>query len=422
MSFHPVIYKRRRKTNMEQKDKKQIALFRYSVISPLITNPEDYCSNNSFFESAANKSYIDTHGNKRTISSGTIERWYYKYRQKGFDGLLPQRREDLGTSRKLPREIHLKIEELINQYPRLKAVDIYRELIKSEMSEKTCSYDTVNRVYRKIKTKTPDEQIKERLRYECKFSNDVWCADSSVGPYLYTGNERIRLTIIAFIDDATRLITGCKIYDSDNTVNLIATLKTAVATYGKPKVLNMDNGRNYRSNQMSLIAARIGISLHYNPIKTPQSKAKIERFFRTLKEHWLAKINYHNFKSIEEYQASLNDYIREYNNTIHSSLNGKTPIERRNQDANIIKYLPAENIERDFMLEIERKVSFDSVVLIDTKEFQVPYKYSSRKIKIRYSHDYSKAYVINGNDFEEIKLLNKIENSQIKRKSKLTEE
>ena len=79
---------------MEQKDKKQIALFRYSVISPLITNPEDYCSNNSFFESAANKSYIDTHGNKRTISSGTIERWYYKYRQKGFDGLLPQRRED----------------------------------------------------------------------------------------------------------------------------------------------------------------------------------------------------------------------------------------------------------------------------------------------------------------------------------------
>ena len=44
---------------MEQKDKKQIALFRYSVISPLITNPEDYCSNNSFFESAANKSYVD---------------------------------------------------------------------------------------------------------------------------------------------------------------------------------------------------------------------------------------------------------------------------------------------------------------------------------------------------------------------------
>ena len=407
---------------MEKDNKRQIALFRYSVISPLITNPENYCSNNNFFEIAASKTYVDTYGRKRVISADTIERWYYKYKAKGFDGLIPQRRVDLGTSRKLSYEIYLKIEELINQYPRLRAMDIYRELIKSEISPKMCSYDTVNRIYRKIKTKTLDEQTKERLRYECKFSNDVWCADSSVGPYLYIGNERIRLTIIAFIDDATRLITGCKIYDSDNTVNLIATLKSAVGTYGKPKVLNMDNGRNYRSNQMSLIAARVGISLHYNPIKTPQSKAKIERFFRTLKEHWLAKINYHNFKSIEEYQTSLNDYIREYNNTIHSSLNGKTPVQRRNQDASIIKYLPEENIDRDFMLEIERKVSFDSVVLIDTKEFQVPYKYSSRKIKIRYSHDYSKAYVINGNNFEEIKLLNKIENSQIKRKSKLTEE
>ena len=407
---------------MEKDNKRQIALFRYSVISPLITNPENYCSNNNFFEIAASKTYVDTYGRKRVISADTIERWYYKYKAKGFDGLLPQRRVDLGTSRKVSYEIYLKIEELINQYPRLRAMDIYRELIKSEISPKMCSYDTVNRIYRKIKTKTLDEQTKERLRYECKFSNDVWCADSSVGPYLYIGNERIRLTIIAFIDDATRLITGCKIYDSDNTVNLIATLKSAVGTYGKPKVLNMDNGRNYRSNQMSLIAARVGISLHYNPIKTPQSKAKIERFFRTLKEHWLAKINYHNFKSIEEYQTSLNDYIREYNNTIHSSLNGKTPVQRRNQDASIIKYLPEENIDRDFMLEIERKVSFDSVVLIDTKEFQVPYKYSSRKIKIRYSHDYSKAYVINGNNFEEIKLLNKIENSQIKRKSKLTEE
>ena len=407
---------------MEKDNKRQIALFRYSVISPLITNPENYCSNNNFFEIAASKTYVDTYGRKRVISADTIERWYYKYKAKGFDGLIPQRRVDLGTSRKVSYEIYLKIEELINQYPRLRAMDIYRELIKSEISPKMCSYDTVNRIYRKIKTKTLDEQTKERLRYECKFSNDVWCADSSVGPYLYIGNERIRLTIIAFIDDATRLITGCKIYDSDNTINLIATLKSAVGTYGKPKVLNMDNGRNYRSNQMSLIAARVGISLHYNPIKTPQSKAKIERFFRTLKEHWLAKINYHNFKSIEEYQTSLNDYIREYNNTIHSSLNGKTPVQRRNQDASIIKYLPEENIDRDFMLEIERKVSFDSVVLIDTKEFQVPYKYSSRKIKIRYSHDYSKAYVINGNNFEEIKLLNKIENSQIKRKSKLTEE
>ena len=176
---------------MEKDSKRQVALFRYSVISPLITNPENYCSNNDFFKSAANKSYIDTYGRKRIVSKGTIERWYYKYKEKGFDGLIPQRREDSGTSRKISAEVHLKIAELIDQYPRLKAMDIYRELIKSEISPKMCSYDTVNRIYQRIKNKKPDEITKERLRYECKFSNDVWCADSSVGPYLYIGNEKI---------------------------------------------------------------------------------------------------------------------------------------------------------------------------------------------------------------------------------------
>ena len=154
------------------------------------------------------------------------------------------------------------------------------------------------------------------LRYEAGYANDIWCADSSHGPYLYIDNQKIKLYIIAFIDDASRMITGCKIYDSDNVVNLMATLKSAIATYGKPKVLNMDNGRNYRSKQMSIIAAKCGISLHYDPVKTPTSKAKIERFFKTLKEHWMASIDYHNFKSIDEYQTSLNDYIRNILNLI----------------------------------------------------------------------------------------------------------
>ncbi|HHU28010.1 TPA: transposase [bacterium] len=45
----------------------------------------------------------------------------------------------------------------------------------------------------------------------------------------------------------------------------------------------------------------------------PNQKAKIERWFRTLKDHWLAKINYHDFKTLEEYQVNLDEYVRHYN-------------------------------------------------------------------------------------------------------------
>jgi Integrase core domain. len=102
----------------------------------------------------------------------------------------------------------------------------------------------VNRVFKKIKdSSNAPKVLKEMYRYECKYVNDVWCADSSAGPYLYKDNQKIRLWIIAFIDDASRTITACDLFESDNTNNLIGTLKKAVTKYGKPKVLNMDNGK-----------------------------------------------------------------------------------------------------------------------------------------------------------------------------------
>lgn len=404
---------------------KDIALFRYSIISPLLTHAENFSSNDVFFTLASMKEYVHPNGKRVFIASGTIERWFYNYKKYGFEGLVPKGRSDKGESRKINHEIICVIEETINKFPRLKATDIYNMVLSEGVKKEECSYATVNRIYKKIKLNIKNPaSIKEMLRYEAGYANDIWCADSSHGPYLYIDNQKIKLYIIAFIDDASRMITGCKIYDSDNVVNLMATLKSAIATYGKPKVLNMDNGRNYRSKQMSIIAAKCGISLHYDPVKTPTSKAKIERFFKTLKEHWMASIDYHNFKSIDEYQTSLNDYIRKYNNTVHSSLNGKTPIERRDVDLNNIIYLTEDSLNTNFLFEVERRVSFDCVVILDQKEFQTPAKFANRKkVKIKYSFDFSKVLIVDENNQEfEIKELNKVENSKVKRKSKLTED
>jgi len=61
--------------------------------------------------------------------------------------------------------------------------------------------------------------------------------------------------------------------------------------------------------------------------------------------------------------------------------------------------------------------------MIDETEYEVDYRYSKQKITLRYSPDLSKIYVIdkNTNELTEIKLLNKHDNSVIKRdKFKLT--
>ena len=89
----------------------------------------------------------------------------------------------------------------------------------------------------------------------------------------------------------------------------------------------------------------------------------------------------------------------------------------------MIKRLNDEQIETSFLLEYERRVSADNVVMIDETAYEVDYKYSKQKITLRYAPDLSKIYVVDKNTDEltEIKLLNKHDNSAIKRKKiKLT--
>ena len=121
--------------------------------------------------------------------------------------------------------------------------------------------------------------------------------------------------------------------------------------------------------------------------------------------------------TIEEFKEKLLKYVNEYNNTIHSQLNGKTPIERFFNSGEEIKQLDKEFIEKSFLLEIERKVSSDCVIQIDNIEFEVPQKYSSKQVKIRYSNDYKSCYVIDSDgELNKIELLDKKANSKIKRK------
>lgn len=249
---------------------------------------------------------------------------------------------------------------------------------------------TVNRFVQKYKDSKGITPIKDMRRYECEHINEVWCGDSSVGPYLKVDGKKQRTYIIALIDDASRMIVGIDIFFNDNFVNLMSVIRGAVIKYGKPKKFNFDNGANYRSGQMNLLAARIGTIIHYNPARTPTGKAKIERWFRTLKDQWMSQLCMNDFKDIEELRKSLFAYVQEYNQRIHSSLNGKSPMERFFSESTLIIRMSDQEVERSFLLEIERKVSNDSVIVIDEKEYEVNYKYQGQKLLIRYSPDLKK--------------------------------
>ncbi len=410
---------------MKEEERQKIALFRYGIIAPLISETYDeQKSLKEFFLHASQKVYANPRGEEAKISESTIERWYYYYKNGGFDALLPQRRSDTGRSRKIDDDIESQIRHLKKEYPRIPATLIHQKLADNgTIAKGDISLSTINRFVNQINIEEKYTSNKEMRRYERAHINEVWYGDTCYGPYLKIDGKKKRVYIQALIDDASRFIVGIDVFFNDTFVNLMSVMKTAVVRHGKPKILSFDNGSPYKNKQMDLLAARIGSVLNYNYPNNPVQKAKIERWFRTLRDQWMSQLNMSKFGSLVELRDDLMAYVTEYNRRIHSSLNGMTPQDRFFKESHLIKRLSDEQIDQYFLLEYERRVTADNVVMIDEVEYEVDYRYSRQKITLRYSPDLSKIYVVDKDTGEltPIRLLNKHENSKTKRKKvKLT--
>lgn len=404
---------------MKQELKQEIALMRYGAIAPLISGlGEDYQSQSAFYEEVAAKGIPGPDGKVRHYAPATIEKWYLNYKKYGFDSLVPKVRADAGMSRKLDDDLQEQIRYLKTNYPRMSAAAIYRQLgTNGSIAYGQVSESTVCRFVNQIQAELRQTPNRDMRRYERPHINEVWCGDSSAGPKLTDHNgKKHRIYVIALIDDASRFITGIDIFFNDNFVNLMSVMKSAVAKYGRPKVLNFDNGKSYRSRQMELLAARIGSTLSYCQPYTPTGKAKIERWFRTMKDQWMASLDMRDFHSLDELRGSLFSYVQRYNQSPHSSLRGQTPQDRFFSEPEQIRRLPDDQIHRDFLLEIERRVSADSVIVIDQTEYEVDYRFARQRIRLRYSPDMKDIFIVEPDGtLTPIRLLNKQENADVKR-------
>lgn len=402
---------------MDNNTIQDLALMRYSAIAPIINGT--YAGTiASFCRQAAETEFKLPDGTKKKYSPETLERWYAYYKKDGFEGLLKRPRSDEGKHRVLDDDITEQIRYLKSTYPKLPATAIHRKLLEDgTINRRKVSLSTVTRYINQYMEESHLSHNQDMRRYELPHINQVWYGDSSCGPSIRTSDgQKHKIFVIALIDDASRFIVGAQVFFNDNFVNLMGVMKSAVSKYGKPAVLCFDNGKSYRNKQMELLAARIGCTLSYCQPYTPTQKAKIERWFLTMKESWMAALNIKDFDSLESLNTSLQSYIRQYNNSPHSSLHGKSPYDRFFSEPELIRRLTQEQLDKDFLLEIERRVSPDSVISIDQTEYEVESRFAKRRITLRFAPDMSEIFVAEADGtLTPIRLLNKIENSKVKR-------
>ncbi len=145
------------------------------------------------------------------------------------------------------------------------------------------------------------------------------------------------------------------------------------------------------------------------------------RSFRTVKDNFINCKDWNNINSLEELNKEYNEYIAsEYNSKYHSGIEN-IPRNRFQKDYDRIKFIDSKEEVEKFFLHIEEKpVAADSTIRLGGKDFEVPQKYIKQRILIKYApEDLSKAYIYNAKtkELEEIRPVDKIVNSKIKRKN-----
>jgi len=334
--------------------------------------------------------FHDEDGAPHVFTWRTIQTWLSLYKQSGVQALVSRPRADKGTQRKVsPEQLQEAIEQVLGEFrdTRYNRMMIYRRCIeRGVLAQSECSQTSFFRLVRHYDLLTPVTQTdnKRRLAFSKQYANEMWQLDTLIGPYVKNGGASTQAKLIAFIDDASRVVPHGQFFFSENTDNLIVALKSALYKRGIPQTLYVDNGAIYTSLEINQICARLGIVLCHTPVRDGAAKGKIERFFKTLRDQFL--LQQLDLSSLEALNRQFHQWLEtDYNARVHGTLQMK-PIDRFGLDLQRIRFLdPMAANDELFYVEQQRTVRKDNTFSVGAVRYEAPRDLSGRQIEVRFN-------------------------------------
>ena len=384
------------KNTETMKHNAEVAQFRFALIAPVIQGLYPDASATAYYKRVTASPLTLPDGSTVTYSYKTLEKWKSQYSIGGLDALMPGTRSDKGIPRALNEDAIAEIYRIKEEHPRMNATQIYTHLVRESFIPATVSVDSVQRFIRHNDLKSArDPNLRDRKAFEEDEFGKIWQADTCYLPHITEDGTSKRVYCIMIIDDHSRLLVGGELFYNDNACNFQKVLKDAIATYGIPDKLYVDNGCSYSNAQLSMICVSLGILLLHTRIRDGASKGKVERHFRTLKERWLYTLDINKITSLSQFNGMLKDYMRDYNTTFHRGID-TIPLERYQASKDHPRKPESRQwLDDCFYNRITRKVRKDSTISIDKVCYDVPMQFISAKVEVRYlPDDMTSAYIL----------------------------
>ena len=372
---------------MDSKSEK-IALFRYGLIAPLVLEklPRGELSRRA--REIADRDYDVPFSDRRRVSVDSLIAWAARYRQGGLDALAPKPRADRGKPRVITTQMALLIERLKRENPHRNGTTLLRELVLA--SEDGVAPLSESSLYRFLKSRglTRRELLTKTgyRKFEAEYANQIWQSDLMYGPYVdRPGGGKMQSYLCAILDDASRLIPHASFSGDQGLEILLDCLRQAVAARGLPVRLYVDNGKIYRSQQLARIGASLGILIVHTPPYQPEGRGKIERFFRTVREQFLAAVDTKQVHTLADLNARFATWLEAvYHRSVHSGIE-MTPLVRWQRDIEQVRQVaPSTDLRRLFFHRADRLVRRDSTVLIHRQFYEASPHLAGRRVEVRF--------------------------------------
>lgn len=368
--------------------------------------------------------FLDEEGHQRQFTWRTIQTWHYRYKNQGITGMTNRSRSDKGQTRKVTPEELLEAIHAARPHFHTKRTNkraIYRFCIeKGLLHADRIAQTTFYRFIREYDLLAPDDHDdKKRLAFSMKYANQLWQADTMFGPYVEAPGSRKQTKLIAFIDDASRVLCHGEFFFEETIDTLVQAIRAAFYKRGVPEQLLVDNGSIYSSQEITLICARVGCILRHTAVRDAAAKGKIERFFRRVRDQFLGRAL--DLSSLDILNRQFTHWVEhDYNAVAHDAL-GMKPIDRFGLDLTRVRFLsPSEHNDELFYAEAARKVKKDNTFSFAGRRYETPVDLRDREIQLRYDRrrQDSTAVVIyhKGQRMGAARLLDAVANGLLRRK------
>jgi transposase InsO family protein len=305
---------------------------------------------------------------------------------------MPKPRADRGRPRKIPDDIAEALIAIKEAHPELPVRGVIEQARVDEQlpQDLVLAPSTVNRLLAREGLMRPRPEApssNDRRRFAFERAGQLWMSDVMHGPTVAVeGRGRRKSYLIAFLDDATRVVPYARFALSENTAAFLPVFKQALLRRGLPERLYVDNGANFRSQHLALVCAKLGVALiHARPYQ-PQGKGKLERWFRTVRAQLIATLRPEDTASLEALNRRLWAYVEgEYHRAPHRSLGAETPLERWAAVGQDVHY-PDAGLDLDalFLFEVTRRVQRDRTVSLNGVVYEVDAALIGERVTLRY--------------------------------------